>query len=134
MPTYAYQCLSCETAFDRKLPLKEYKTPQECPECGGETKKLITVPRFNLTGDGWQSKNQRVRQHMAEKNRRLKGKEEEMKRDAPGMTLAPNVGGERVENWSEAKKLAKEKGLNTSSYDPMIRKEKELQAKPKVER
>jgi hypothetical protein len=44
------------------------------------------------------------------------------------------VGGERVENWSEAKKLAKEKGLNTSSYDPMIRKEKELQAKPKVER
>ena len=126
MPTYAYQCLTCELAFDKKLPLAQYKDPQECPECGGETKKLVTMPRFNLAGDGWQSKNQRVRQHMSEKNRRLKVKEEEMKRDAPGMKLAPNVAGERTESWSEAQKLAADKGLDTASYEPMIRKEQEL--------
>jgi len=69
---------------------------------------------------------------MAEKNRKLKAKEEQMKRDAPGMRLAPNVEGERVDTWSEAKRLAESKGKDGSSYDPMIKKEQTLATKPEI--
>jgi hypothetical protein len=60
---------------------------------------------------------------MAEKNRRLDQKQAERKREAPGVRLAPNVEGERVGSWSEAKKLAESKGKDGSTYEPMIRKE-----------
>ena len=53
-----------------------------------------------------------------------------MKRDAPGMRLAPNVDGERTGTWTEAKKLAESKGKDASSYDPMIKREESLKKKP----
>ena len=47
-----------------------------------------------------------------------------MKRDGPGITLAPNVSGERVESWADAQKLAASKGKDTSSYESLVRKER----------
>ena len=46
-----------------------------------------------------------------------------MKRDAPNVTLVPNVNGERVDSWSDAQKLAKDLGKNTESYNSLIKKE-----------
>lgn len=43
MPTYSYLCNECQNKFDKLLPLSEYKTPQNCPECNGETKKQMTL-------------------------------------------------------------------------------------------
>jgi hypothetical protein len=48
----------------------------------------------------------------------------QVERYGTGPKPVPNVGGEEVGSWSEAAKLAKDKGLNTSSYEPMIAKEK----------
>ena len=59
---------------------------------------------------------------MERKNKVLDQKQNEKKRMMP--TLAPNVDGERVESWTEAKKLAQSKGKETTSYDAHIRKEK----------
>jgi hypothetical protein len=67
---------------------------------------------------------------MEKKNQRLDAKQNERKRDAPMVTLAPNVGGERVESWSEASKLAASKGKDTSGYDALARKETSLKSKP----
>jgi putative FmdB family regulatory protein len=124
MPIYEYQCVACDDQFDRMLPIACYKDPQDCPECGGATKRLVSAVNFNLTGDGWASKNGRIKKQMAEKNRRLDAKQAEMKRDAPGMTLAPNVEGERVDTWSEAASLAKSKGKDSSGYEKRASKEK----------
>jgi hypothetical protein len=79
---------------------------------------------FVLRGDGWTGKNLKIKGQMARRRAKLAGKEREIKNDGPGVRLAPNVGGERVDSWAEAKRLAKSKGKDTSSYDGMVRKER----------
>lgn len=130
MPTYAYKCPQCSHTFDVRKSVAEYESPEPCPECNTQAEKQITGMRFNLPGDDWPGKNMRIKKQMAAKNARLRKKEEEIKRDAPGVTLAPNVGGERVDSWSEAKKLAESKGKDGSSYDPYIRKAEALKKNP----
>ena len=123
MPTYEFTCGSCETHFERVLPMSQYDSPQTC-ECGGPGKREISVPNFILKGDDWPGKNIKISGQMAEKNRVLDKKQEARKRDAPGVVLAPNVNGERVDSWNEAKSLAESQGKNGASYDAKIREEK----------
>ena len=105
--------------------MARHDEPQDCPECGApNAEKLVSAVGFILRGDGWAGKNNRIKNQMARKNRRLDTKTTEMKMDAPTVSLAPNVDGERVGSWSEAKKLASSKGKETSGYDSYIRKEK----------
>jgi len=124
MPIYAYQCQSCEHTFDKMLSLSQYKEAQPCEECGEGTKKLITAVNLNFSGDGWATKNGRIAYQMRKKNERLKAKENERKRDAPGISLVPNVGGEGVDSWGDAAKLAKSQGKDTSGYTKLAQKEK----------
>ena len=65
---------------------------------------------------------------MASKNRHLDAKQDEMKRDAPAVTLVPNVAGERVGSWAEAQSLASSKGKDASTYTDVVRKEKASKA------
>jgi len=123
MPTYSYQCVSCENNFELFRPMSESSVPQPCPECGEEGKRTIGEINFILKGDDWPGKNIKIKGQMAQKNRALSKRQEERKREAPGMTLAPNVNGERVESWSEAKSLAESLGKDTSTYDSKVRKE-----------
>lgn len=127
MPIYEFVCRSCEATFDKRLPVSQYNDPQVCDACGsGETYRAVSMPSFNLTGDSWPSKNYRIQKQMENKNQRLSVKSRERSREAPGMTLAPNVDGERVDSWEDAKKLAASKGKVTSTYDPHINKENSL--------
>lgn len=43
MPLYGYQCEACNNEFEKLVPLKEFNSRQNCPECGGETKKQIEI-------------------------------------------------------------------------------------------
>jgi putative FmdB family regulatory protein len=52
MPIYEYECLACgkrsevlQRASDQPLG--------ECPECGGQVRKLISAPAFQFKGSGW---------------------------------------------------------------------------------
>lgn len=124
MPTYTYHCDACDTPFERVLRMSQSKDPQECPECGASpARKTILSVSFILKGDGWAGKNNRIAGQMRKKNQALDAKQEERKRDA-GVRLAPNVGGERVDSWSEASKLAASKGKDTTAYDQRARAEK----------
>lgn len=130
MPNYAYRCPECGHEFTEFLKLADYREPQTCPECDHHpAKKLITPVNVVFKGDDWTTKNLRIKKQMQKKNERLDRISEERKRDAPGMKLAPNVEGERVESWDDAAKLAKEKGKNTAGYEQMARKEKALEKK-----
>jgi putative FmdB family regulatory protein len=125
MPTYNYHCDACDTPFERILRMSQSKDPQECPECGASpARKTILSVSFILKGDGWAGKNNRIAGQMRKKNQRLTQKQNEQKRDAPAVTLAPNVGGERVDSWSEASKLAASQGKDTSGYESRARSEK----------
>lgn len=121
---YEFFCDSCESRFDKSLRLDDRNNPQTCPYCGsGETRRIISKVGVIFKGDGWVDKNLRIAKQMRKKNERLDAKQKERRRFDKSMPkLVPNVGGEEVGSWSEAKKLAKDKGKNTSSYDTVIKK------------
>jgi len=124
MPTYEYACPECETDFELFLRMSQCDDPQVCPACSAPARRKMSPGiGFILSGDGWAGKNIKIAGQMAQKNKRLDAKQGEFKRDAPGIKLAPNVGGERVDSWSEASKLASSQGKNTSGYDALARKE-----------
>jgi len=122
MPVYSYRCAECGAVFEKTVVREDFSKPQSC-DCGYIAPRVVGDVNFVLKGDGWVGKNQKIKGQMAMKNRRLDEKSRERRHDA-SVRLAPNVGGERVEDWEDAKKLAASKGLSTESYDTKIRQEK----------
>ena len=123
MPFYAYKC-NCGHDFEMLLKISESGVTQSCPKCGGsETHKVVSRTHVIFKGDGWHDKDLRINKQMALKNLKLSARENDRKHDAPVASLVPNVDGERVSSWSDAKKLAQSKGKDGASYDKMIRKE-----------
>lgn len=123
MPFYAYYCDDCDQSFDRVLPMSQFNVPQTCPSCAVVARKVVTAPEVVFKGDDWASKNGRIARQMAEKNRKVSSKQEVVKREGPSVRLVPNVNGERMESWSEARSLAKSLGKDASSYDSKVRSE-----------
>lgn len=124
MAFYEYICVECEEVFEKMLPMSQSDEPQACPHCGyAITKKRIFAPQTIFKGDDWTSKNGRVQRQMGDNQARRAKRQDERKREGAGITLVPNVNGEKVASWSDAQKLAKEKGKSTESYEPLVRKE-----------
>lgn len=126
MPFYGYACNACGHTFDKLRPMDERNDPVSCPECGSEdTKRTIDVPMLNFPGDGWTTKNLRVKGQMEKHRKGLAEKEQEFKRDGNMPKLTPNVGGTVVDSWADAKKLAASQGKDTASYDKKIAEAKD---------
>lgn len=125
MPTYEYQCGACEHQFSMFLPMSRSGDRPPCPECGAEQtiKRVSQNLSVIFAGDDWSTKNNRIRGQMAKKNQRLDEKQKERKMDAPVAQLVPNVNGERFDSWSDAQKFAGSKGLNTTSYNSVLKKD-----------
>lgn len=125
MPFYSYHCSNCDLDYQLNVPMSEYDKQKPCTNCSALNDRVWKpTTNFILKGDGWAGKNERIKNQMKKKNERLDARQNEMKRDQPNVTLAPNVDGERVDSWSEARSLAASKGKNTQSYDAMVAKEK----------
>ncbi|MCC6346361.1 MAG: zinc ribbon domain-containing protein [Nitrospirales bacterium] len=52
MPIYEYSCLQCGRRHEVMQKFSDAPIA-ECPECGGEMKKLISNTSFVLKGTGW---------------------------------------------------------------------------------
>ena len=118
MPRYAVYCSNCEETTEVIHSIKE-KPELLCKVCANQLQKLISKPDIHLKGDNWTGK------LLKEKDLRLRrshslGKKQHLEHKSD--KILPNVDGEVVSSWSEAKKLAKDKGYNTSSYDSMSNK------------
>ena len=52
MPVYEYECMECRRVEEA---LQKISDPplQECPNCKGKLKKLISQSSFHLKGSGW---------------------------------------------------------------------------------
>ena len=125
MPIYEYLCPACGYEFERRRDMEERNLPLPCPECGVEVKRRFSPPGMVLKGDGWPSKNYRVKRQMFKRRAEAGRRQEERLRDG-GFSqprLAPNVEGERVDSWREAAKLAKSKGKDPTGYERLARKE-----------
>jgi putative FmdB family regulatory protein len=121
MPIYTYHCGPCDLDFEKQLPMAQYADPQNCPECEAVAQKTVALTSYILKGDGWASKDNRIKGQMAEKNRKLDAKQDEFKKDGSTIKLVPNVGGERVDSWKEASKLAASQGKSTAGYDKLAK-------------
>lgn len=51
MPIYEYRCETCGHQFEKLTTLSA--PPPECPECGADTRKLLSATSFVLKGSGW---------------------------------------------------------------------------------
>jgi len=54
MPVYEYECPACEKVIEVQQRISDDPLT-ECPECGGEVKKLVSMSSFHLKGGGWYS-------------------------------------------------------------------------------
>lgn len=52
MPVYEYQCEACSHLFELRQKFSDAPA-ENCPECGGAVKKLISSASFALKGGGW---------------------------------------------------------------------------------
>ena len=128
MPEYAYRCSDdeCGSGFFKSLAIVNRNEPQKCPECEAPaTKQIAGGVGGVLRGDVWPGKNIRIKRQMAARRSKVGEREHQLKMDGPQFDLAPNVEGERVDNWNEAGKLAASKGKDTRGYDSRARKAKQ---------
>lgn len=122
MPIYRFVCYSCNKEADYFVR-KVGAAPQKC-ECGGqELKRVEAASRVavRLKGWDWPSKTMKLSNLMKRKQRNLERRQYVEHGEAP--RIAPNVEGEKVGSWKEAKELASEKGLGTAGYDEKIAEE-----------
>ena len=54
MPTYEYQCSSCEEVTERERAIEDRKKRVKCSHCGSmRTHLIISRNAFQLLGSGW---------------------------------------------------------------------------------
>lgn len=127
MPAYDYRCPSCNYVLEITHSIKEDPEIQ-CPECkkSGAVEIMKRMISRNISGFIFKTWTPSIAykrsREQVEKRKNLGTKQ--LDRYGSGPRIKPNVEGVEVDSWSEAKKLAKEKGLNSSSYDAAIQKEK----------
>jgi len=126
MPMYDYRCPGCSHTFDVQMSFAEYDLhkDQPCPECGTVSARIVGNIAFNLPGDDWPSKNDRVSKQMAENRKKVGIRQRERYGEDAGVRLTPNVEGERTDSWRDAQKLAASKGKDATTYESMVQREK----------
>lgn len=123
MPLYDFKCTKCShLEEDLQLSFEDDLTTVKCPECG----ELMQNMSFGglgtvFRGSTWFDKNLKVKNQKLKKSENLKKKQKD--EHAP-LNLVPNIGGHECDSFSEAAKLAKEAGLDSSKYEKYAKEEK----------
>ena len=128
MPEYAFRCSKeeCNTGFFKNLAIVNRNEDQVCPTCSSPADKVVAEGVGGvLRGDAWPGKNIRIKNQMHERRQRVGEREHVLKMEGPQCNLTPNVGGEQVDSWEDASRLAASKGKDTTEYDKRARQAKQ---------
>ena len=121
MPTYEYRCNDCQVIQEITHSIKN--DPEIlCSTCGKVMERLISLNRTGFIFKQWTE----AQVHKVGRDKRKQNvdlEKRQIERYGSGPQIQPNVAGMEVDSWSDAKKLAKEAGMNTASYDAHIAKE-----------
>jgi putative FmdB family regulatory protein len=123
MPTYEYKCEKCEKIVEIVHSIKE--SPKfMCEDCPDQ----ILIRLISNNFGGFIIKGEAPSKVIKEQGYRRKHNADlgvrQVERYGSGPVAVPNVAGVETESWTDAAKLAKECGLNSDTYKPMIEKEK----------
>ena len=123
MPTYQFSCKcgSTEEIFRGVLET----TPVSCPSCGLAMAKDFTPSTIGHMRGSTPSKGYKETRVRKKRNAALGVKQ--MERYGTGAKLIPNVDGEETNTWSEASKLAREKGKDVKQFEKLAEQEKHTQ-------
>ena len=53
MPIYEYRCRKCGNVFEEWVKTFESAELEACPQCGGESERILSNTSFKLEGGGW---------------------------------------------------------------------------------
>ncbi len=89
MPTYEYECRSCQTNFEAEQRISD-PPRADCPSCGsGDTHRLISLSTFVLKGSGWYVTDYGKGKHAASSRPTPKAEPSKPATDSPGTTPKP---------------------------------------------
>jgi len=129
MPTYDYFCNECGLKEEQIHSMKTLPV-FFCPQCKKAGKEMQMTKLFTINTSGFIIKGGTEAMHWKHKRDHEKKNKElgvkQIERYGTGPKLKPNVGGLEQDSWSDAAKLAKEAGLSTESYQPLIEKEQRV--------
>jgi putative FmdB family regulatory protein len=101
MPTYEYVCKSCGHLFEIVQSMRDDPLT-ECPECGGELRKVFAAPSISFKGSGFyatdhgkKSKVSAERSEGKEKASGTGGDKKPTSSDVSGKEKAPDKGSEK---------------------------------------
>lgn len=102
MPIYEYECRSCGK---RTELLQRMDDPPlaNCPDCGGEVKKLLSAPAVQFKGSGWYVTDYAGKGKSPDKPSESKG---EAKSEAKSETKSEAKSESKSESKAESKKAA----------------------------
>lgn len=127
MPTYDYRCNECGLVTEVTHSIKEDPIIL-CSQCKTSDKEvpMERLISYNKSGGFLFKQWTEPQLHKIGRDKHKQNSELEMRqieRYGSGPKLKPNVAGVETESWSDAKKLASEAGMSTTSYDTQIAKE-----------
>lgn len=126
MATYDYACTECHYQEEKVHGMTE-EPEYKCPRCGFSMLKQFSLNRtgFIFKG-GTETINWKEKRYRLKRSEKMAVKQEAHRAGLP--KVQPNVAGVEFDSWSDAKKIAKECGLQHETYTPMVEKEN----KPKL--
>ena len=52
VPKYDYRCSACSNLYEKREGF-DAPSVQECPQCGGQARRVLTPPAIVFKGSGW---------------------------------------------------------------------------------
>jgi putative FmdB family regulatory protein len=131
MATYDYRCKNCD--YEKQVSHSMKESPEiKCEECDHLMFKMVPKKiNFVLAGTNWSGKNAK------EKSFRMKRRQEMGKRMASSHDIPqiqPNYKGEICESWDQAKKLAKDDGVDVNRYEKQVENLKKQEVETKIKK
>ena len=118
MAKYEYRCPKCLNDQEEIHGMNE--TPEiVCNTCGdvGIIKKIPKSVNFVLKGANWSGKNAKEKSYRMKRSKEM-GKKMAESHDIP--SISPNYKGEVCKSWDDAKKLAKDDGVDSLRYEKQL--------------
>ncbi|HEX7248722.1 MAG TPA: FmdB family zinc ribbon protein [Actinomycetota bacterium] len=119
MPTYEYICRSCGHLFEIVQSMRDASLT-ECPECGGELRKVFAPPAIAFKGSGFYATDQRKKAttgsgEKAEKDDKKDAGSDTSDGKKDSKSDAPAAGAKKEASTSSASSTSTSSGSSSSS-------------------
>lgn len=119
MPTYEYICRSCGHLFEIVQSMRDASLT-ECPECGGELRKVFAPPAIAFKGSGFYATDQRKKATTGSGEKAEKGDKKDAGSDASdgkkdSKSDAPAAGAKKEASTSSASSTSTSSGSSSGS-------------------